>query len=92
MDLDGKNVVITGAARGIGREICAGFVQAGANVVAVDMRDLGETEAFVRGKQPQAKLEKLSIDLADPASVGREGGLHSLRFFTAPKNVCTREG
>ena len=26
------------------------------------------------------------------SGVGREGGLHSLRFFTEPKNVCTREG
>jgi acyl-CoA reductase-like NAD-dependent aldehyde dehydrogenase len=26
------------------------------------------------------------------SGVGREGGLYSLRFFTEPKNVCTREG
>ena len=69
MNLNGKNVVITGAARGIGREICAGFAQAGATVIAVDMRDMGETEAFVRGKQPQAKFEKLTIDLGEPAAV-----------------------
>jgi 3-oxoacyl-[acyl-carrier protein] reductase len=71
MDLSGKIVVITGAARGIGREICAGFAEAGATVVAVDMRDMGDTEAFVRGKQPQARLEKFTVDLADPGSVAR---------------------
>ena len=26
------------------------------------------------------------------SGLGREGGLYSLRFFTEPKNVCTREG
>jgi aminomuconate-semialdehyde/2-hydroxymuconate-6-semialdehyde dehydrogenase len=26
------------------------------------------------------------------SGVGREGGLYSLRFFTEPKNVCTRDG
>jgi len=26
------------------------------------------------------------------SGVGREGGLYSMRFFTEPKNVCTREG
>jgi NAD(P)-dependent dehydrogenase (short-subunit alcohol dehydrogenase family) len=69
INLNGKNVVITGAARGIGREICAGFALAGANVIAVDMRDMAETQAFVRGKQPQAKLDLYTVDLADPASV-----------------------
>jgi aminomuconate-semialdehyde/2-hydroxymuconate-6-semialdehyde dehydrogenase len=24
------------------------------------------------------------------SGLGREGGQHSLRFFTEPKNVCTR--
>jgi len=69
INLNGKNVVVTGAARGIGREICAGFALAGANVIAVDMRDMEETQAFVSGKQPQAKLDQHIIDLANPSAV-----------------------
>ena len=69
INLNGKNVVVTGAARGIGREICAGFALAGANVIAVDMRDMAETQAFVRAKRPQAKLDQHIIDLANPSSV-----------------------
>lgn len=41
--LQGKKIVVTGAARGIGQEICAGFTSAGANIVGVDILDLAET-------------------------------------------------
>ena len=71
MNLKGKNVVVTGAARGIGREICAGFAGAEATVIGVDLRDMAETENYLRDKAPGCKFEKFEIDLADPTSVER---------------------
>lgn len=37
IDLERKVVVVTGAARGIGKEICAGFAENGAWVIGVDI-------------------------------------------------------
>ena len=40
MEISGKTVIVTGAARGIGRAIAGAFGQAGANVVAADLGTL----------------------------------------------------
>ena len=69
MNLKGKNIVVTGAARGIGREICAGFAGVGATVIGVDLRDMADTESYLRGQEPGVRFEKFPIDLADTASV-----------------------
>jgi 3-oxoacyl-[acyl-carrier protein] reductase len=47
MDLRGKTVVITGAARGIGRSMAEGFAARGANLALIDLKegDLAETRA-----------------------------------------------
>ena len=37
VEIKGKTVIVTGAARGIGRAIAAAFVGEGANVVAADL-------------------------------------------------------
>src|SRR5204862_801741 len=39
--LEGKGVVVTGAAGGIGAEVARAFAQAGAHVCAVDVKDEG---------------------------------------------------
>jgi NAD(P)-dependent dehydrogenase (short-subunit alcohol dehydrogenase family) len=51
MELDGKVVLVTGAARGIGRAIAAAFEAAGARLVCMDLAPLaGEAgPAFLRG-------------------------------------------
>lgn len=46
--LNGKTVVVTGAARGIGREICAGFASAGARLVGVDIDDCSATSDYLQ--------------------------------------------
>ena len=44
-DYTGKTVIVTGAARGVGREMAQGFAAMGANVIAADRdaQGLGET-------------------------------------------------
>jgi 3-oxoacyl-[acyl-carrier protein] reductase len=43
MDLDGRVVIITGAARGIGQELCRALAAAGARIVAGDIADCAAT-------------------------------------------------
>ena len=47
MDLNGKVAIVTGAARGIGREYAGCLAAAGAKVVAADQRDCSETVSQV---------------------------------------------
>jgi len=48
MTLEGKVTIVTGAARGLGREYCRKLAAAGAAVVAQDLRDPSETVAEVK--------------------------------------------
>lgn len=40
IDLKGKNVVVTGCGGAIGKEMCAAFINCGANVIGADIADL----------------------------------------------------
>ena len=45
--LQGKNILITGGASGIGKELVKGFAEQGANVAFLDLNDeAGEKSAF----------------------------------------------
>lgn len=70
-ELAGKVVVVTGAARGIGREICLGFAEHGAQVIGVDVTDLTETEAALQAdtRPDSFSWQAVTIDLSNPASV-----------------------
>ncbi|WP_376095610.1 SDR family oxidoreductase [Roseomonas sp. CCTCC AB2023176] len=80
--LTGRTIVVTGAARGVGRAIAEACAAAGARLVLADiLEDLGrETAATL----PGARF--LPLDLADPDSVSRfgadvaahEGAVHGL--------------
>ena len=48
MDLKEKVAIVTGAARGIGREYACSLAAAGAAVVAADQRDCSETVTAVQ--------------------------------------------
>ncbi len=50
MDFEGKTVVITGAARGLGQEYARQFARRGANVAVNDLRDCAETLAVIEGE------------------------------------------
>ena len=61
IDLDGKNVLITGANGSIGTEIVFKFLQAGANCLCVD-KNLKELKKLTSKKKIFQKLTFLEID------------------------------
>jgi 2-deoxy-D-gluconate 3-dehydrogenase len=66
-DLAGKKAVVTGAGRGIGRDIAAGLARYGADVMlwSRTAAELEETAALVRAEGRRAWIE--SVDIADVA-------------------------
>ena len=68
-DFSGRSVLITGAARGVGRSHAKGFADAGASLVICDIREeeLEETAEMCRDKG--VEVEHLICDVADSAAV-----------------------
>ncbi len=65
VNLEGKNAIITGAARGIGRAVAECFAEAGATVVAVDMREaVRDAHADVR-----CQWHGYKADVSNPSEV-----------------------
>ena len=63
INLRGKTVLITGAARGLGQTAAQAFCQAGANVVAGDVRDCEHTRSLARGLA--GRIETTRLDVTD---------------------------
>ncbi|KAI8630486.1 NAD(P)-binding protein [Xylariaceae sp. FL1651] len=74
-DLTGKAVFISGATRGLGKEISVSFAKAGASMIAIGARsDLSETAKAIRAAaasvgKPEPKILELKLDVASRESV-----------------------
>ena len=66
MDVQGKVVAITGAARGLGQEFARSLAAAGAKIVAGDINDCAETIALVT-REGGAGISVM-LDVTDPAA------------------------
>ena len=64
-ELEGKVALVTGAAQGIGAAVVRALAEAGATVIATDIRDLNQTCLGV------ARTRGVTCDVSDPASVDR---------------------
>jgi NAD(P)-dependent dehydrogenase (short-subunit alcohol dehydrogenase family) len=74
---DGRCVIVTGAAHGLGAATVAAFVSAGANVAALD-RDAAALEAAAE-QGPRAAL-RLAVDVTDHDAVDRAIGTVTAAF------------
>jgi NAD(P)-dependent dehydrogenase (short-subunit alcohol dehydrogenase family) len=68
-DLTGRTVVLTGGARGMGREAATRLAALGARVVILDVDDAGARDTAARIESAGGAAETLHVDLAEPASV-----------------------
>lgn len=70
IDLTGKNAVITGGTRGIGRAISARFAEAGANTCALFHSDAESAEASLRERRAHGGDHRnYQVDIANPHSL-----------------------
>ncbi|HEV2950479.1 MAG TPA: 3-oxoacyl-ACP reductase family protein [Actinomycetota bacterium] len=70
-DLDGQVALVTGASRGIGRDLVLALAHAGAKVVAA-ARSAGDAEPVVEdAREGGGSAEAVELDLTDRASIDR---------------------
>ena len=67
MEIQGKTIIVTGAARGIGRGIAEAFAEAGAKVVAADLGSLASAPGagWHYALSPQEELEQTAREIRD---------------------------
>ena len=69
MELDGKRIIVTGSARGMGAATVRAYVAAGATVVGMDvLDDMGAEVAAEANAQGPGSASYLSVDVSDLAS------------------------
>ncbi|WP_119422362.1 SDR family NAD(P)-dependent oxidoreductase [Desertibaculum subflavum] len=84
MALDGRSIIVTGAAQGIGRAVAKQCVELGAHVVAVDLKEDGLES--LKSEAGQANVTTFAGSVAEPKfvqdmvaqSVQKRGAIHGL--------------
>lgn len=69
--LDGRVVLITGAARGLGLGIATRLAADGAHVVCADLRGADGAVAQIRATTPEAAATAVTVDVTDSVAVDR---------------------
>jgi len=69
MSLKGKVVIVTGGARGIGREIATAFARQGACVVVGDKNATGAEQTAFDIREENGDAIALAVDLAEPREI-----------------------
>jgi len=69
MRLDGKTIIVTGGASGMGRATALMAAAAGARVVIGDVNEEGGRKVVEEGKAAEASIDFVKLDLVDSASV-----------------------
>ena len=75
MELDGKVVLVTGAARGLGRRYCEVLAATGAAVVGVDLSDCADTVQSVTSAGGRALGTKVDVTDFDSCRAGVDSAL-----------------
>src|SRR5579859_5143138 len=65
-----KVCVVTGAASGLGRELCVQLARAGARIVAADINEGGLAETLARLKEEGGGAKTVLTDVTAPDAVG----------------------
>ncbi len=66
-DLPGKNTIVTGGSRGLGKAMAIGLAKAGANIVICDVLDTKETVGLIQ--QLGRECIGLKVDVTKPADI-----------------------
>jgi 3-oxoacyl-[acyl-carrier protein] reductase len=79
IDLNGKNAIVTGGARGIGLAITQRLLASGANVTMWD-RDQSALDATAKALNLKDRVHAVAVDIANPESV-RDAGEKTIKHW-----------
>ena len=79
IDLNGKNAIVTGGARGIGLAITQRLLASGANVTMWD-RDQSALDATAKALNLKDRVHTVAVDIANPDSV-RDAGEKTIKHW-----------
>ena len=79
IDLNGKNAIVTGGARGIGLAITTRLLASGANVTMWD-RDQSALDATAKALNLKDRVHAVAVDIANPDSV-RDAGEKTIKHW-----------